>query len=67
MVVVYEYDEDKDLFGVVTVQNARSSTAATSFRAQARAPDVAQASLPPNTCPTASARTTLRAAAAIGA
>lgn len=33
MVVVYDYDEDKDIVGVLTVQDARSSTAATNFRA----------------------------------
>ena len=33
MVVVYEYDEANDTVGVLTVQDARSSTAATQFRA----------------------------------
>jgi hypothetical protein len=33
MVVVYEYDETSDTVGVLTVQDARSSTAVTSFRA----------------------------------
>lgn len=33
MVAVYEYDEANDVLGVLTVQDARSSTAATSFRA----------------------------------
>jgi hypothetical protein len=33
MVVVYEYDEASDTVGVLTVQDARSSTAVTSFRA----------------------------------
>lgn len=33
MVVVYEYDDKDDAVGVLTVQDARSSTAATTFRA----------------------------------
>jgi hypothetical protein len=33
MVVVYEYDEAGDTVGVLTIQDARSSTAVTSFRA----------------------------------
>lgn len=33
MVVVYDYDEAQDVIGVLTVQDARSSTAASSFRA----------------------------------
>ena len=33
MVVVYAYDEAKDVVGVLTVQDARSPAAATSFRA----------------------------------
>jgi plasmid stabilization system protein ParE len=33
MVVVYEYDEASDTVGVLTVQDARSSMAVTSFRA----------------------------------
>lgn len=33
MVVVYEYDETSDLLGIVTVQDGRSSSAATNFRA----------------------------------
>lgn len=33
MVVVYEYGEADDVVGVVTVQDARSSTAATNVRA----------------------------------
>jgi len=33
MVVVYEHDETRDAIGVLTVQDARSSTAATNFRA----------------------------------
>jgi len=33
MVVVYEYDEAADVVGVLTVQDARSPTAATSRRA----------------------------------
>ena len=33
MVIVYEYDEANDTVGVLTVQDARSSTAATRFRA----------------------------------
>lgn len=30
MLIVYEYDEDHDVVGVVTIQDARSSNAATS-------------------------------------
>jgi len=33
LVVVYEHDEANDTVGVLTVQDARSSTAATRFRA----------------------------------
>lgn len=33
MVVVYEYDETSDMLGVLTVQDGRSSAAATNFRA----------------------------------
>lgn len=33
MVVVYAYDEAGDLVGVLSVQDARASTAATNFRA----------------------------------
>jgi hypothetical protein len=33
MVVVYEHDEASDTIGVLTVQDARSSAAATRFRA----------------------------------
>lgn len=33
LVVVYEYDGASDLIGVLTVQDARSSRAATNFRA----------------------------------
>ena len=33
MVVVYEYDEANDPVGVLTIQDARSSTVATHFRA----------------------------------
>lgn len=33
MVVVYEYDQATDVVGVLSVQDARSSTAATNFRA----------------------------------
>jgi hypothetical protein len=33
MVIVYEHDEAGDTVGVLTVQDARSSTAATHFRA----------------------------------
>lgn len=32
MVIVYEYDEASDLVGVLTVQDARSSKAATGYR-----------------------------------